>query len=194
MKLLNRFLKWKPVTGGSAERVITFGYFTALLVSVIAIYMTANHVAQWLLFNADSLWTENYLQDWLVKGVDMKTWMTPGAPNFFPEMLIYGLFSFATSSIYWGFVGSGFVKIFFYIFIFYALSSLLTDILRVYKLWFSLFCTSTMSLKVCSSFSGECISSSGNTPMIRSRNPEDNPSPLTPLINSLIRGAILFFK
>ena len=146
MKLLNRFLKWKPVTGGSAERVITFGYFTALLVSVIAIYMTANHVAQWLLFNADSLWTENYLQDWLVKGVDMKTWMTPGAPNFFPEMLIYGLFSFATSSIYWGFVGSGFVKIFFYIFIFYALSSLLTDILRVYKLWFSLFCTSTMLL------------------------------------------------
>jgi len=112
----------------------------------LAAYITANHVAQWFLFNGDSLWTEDYLQDWLVHGVDMKTWMTPGAPNFFPEMLIYGLFRYATGNVYLGFVGFGLVKIIFYGFIFYNLLSLITDISIRHKLWFSLLGISVLLL------------------------------------------------
>ena len=146
IKGLKRILKLDLVSGSAAERAITFGYSGILLISIIAIYMTANHVAQWFLYNSDSLWMEDYLHDWLIRGVDMRTWMTPGAPNFFPGMLIYGLFRYATGSVYWGFIGYGFVMIIFYVGMIYCLLSLISEISRVHKLWLSMLCTSVLLL------------------------------------------------
>lgn len=136
-KSLERFIKWEPAKGGGYERATTLTYLVTLMIAVSAIYMTANHVAQWFFFNADALWMEDYLQDWFVHDVNMKSWMTPGAPNFFPEMLIYGLIRFVTGSVYWGFVGFGLIKITLYATIFYSLLSWVTGLSRTHKLWFS---------------------------------------------------------
>lgn len=141
-QLIVRVVKWEVVKGGRAEQAITIGYVAVLLLSMLAVYLTANYVAHWFLFNADSLWIEDYLRDWLVRGIDMRTWLIPGAPNYFPEMLIYGLFRFITGSVYWGFIGFGITKITLCVIIFYGLVSLVSDISRIRRLRFSILCIS----------------------------------------------------
>jgi hypothetical protein len=146
MKIIRQILNWETKIGSLAERAITFGYLAVLFFSILAVYMTCNHIAEWFLFQGDYLWMEDYLQDWLIHGVDMKTWMTPGAPNYFPEMVLYGFFRYVTGSVYWGFIGFGLAKIFLYMIIFYNLISLITTISRNQRLWFSMLCNSVLLL------------------------------------------------
>src|SRR5262245_2400289 len=126
-KYVKQIVKWELVEGGRGELIVTIGYGVVFLLSVLAAYMAANHAAQWFLFNGDILWLEDFLRDWLFRGIDMKTWNTPGAPNFFPEMLIYALFRYGIGSVYWGLIGFGLIKTIFYMVIFYMLLSLITD-------------------------------------------------------------------
>lgn len=146
LKFLNRILRWEPAYASRAELAITIGYSVSLLISILAVYMAANHLAQRFLFNADILWLEEYLQDLLFRDVDMSSWNTPGAPNFFPEMLVYGLLRYATGSVYWGFIGFGLVKIAFYMSFFYILLSFLSSRSRTQKSWFSMGCTAGLLL------------------------------------------------
>ncbi len=146
-KFLKRFFNWEPSPGSNAELLLTFGYIAVFLAAVIAIYITANLVANWLLWNSDTLWQENFLRDILLRGVDIKSWLTPGAPNFFPDMLIYGLLRFSTGSVYWGgYIGFGIAKLACYAIAVYALLSLVTSLSRARKLWFTLACSSVILL------------------------------------------------
>jgi hypothetical protein len=142
---LKQIINWKRVRGNIGEHVITIGYTTIFLSAVLAAYVTVRASNRFLL-TADSLWIEDYLRDWLFHGVDMRTWQTPGAPNFFPEMFLYGFFRYITGSVYWSFIGFGFAKIAFYGVVFYKLLSLTRGISRIHKLWFSMLCISVLLL------------------------------------------------
>lgn len=146
LKSLERFIKWEPAKGESCESAITCAYFAVLIIAVLAVYMAANNVSQWFFFNADTLWMEDYLQDWFVQGLNMKSWMTPGAPNYFPEMLLYGLMRYATGDVFLGFVGFGLIKVIYYVVILYVLLSLITRISRVCRLRLALLYVTLMLL------------------------------------------------
>ena len=82
----------------------------------------------------------------MVRGVDMTTWQPAMAPNYFPEMLIYGLISYGTKSIYLGFMGFRLVKAILYAFLFFNLLSFITGLSRTYRLWVVLFLSCGMML------------------------------------------------
>ena len=147
-KLMDRFFKWELLNNTIAERSFTLAYAATLLIYMIAAFLATNHMAQKILFNADALWMEEYLRDWLNRGINMQTWYTPGAPNFFPEMLIYGLFRYATGSVYGALIGFGLVKLILYAALIYGLISWLNNIPRIYRLWFSMFCATMLLLSM----------------------------------------------
>ena len=121
-----------PISGSAAETVIALGIFFVFIVAALALCARSLGTD---LANADGLWMEDYLRDWLVRGVDMTTWQSPMASNYFPEMLIYGLIRYGTGSIYLGFMGFRIVKVILYAILFYQLLAFLTRLSRTYRLW-----------------------------------------------------------
>ncbi len=128
---------------GTTEIAITLGLFFIFIVSVLALCSRELGVD---LANADGSWMEDYLRDWLVRGVDMTTWQPALASNYFPEMLIYGLLRYGTGSIYLGFMGFRVVKAILYTFMFYKLLLFITGFLRIHRLWIALLLSCGMML------------------------------------------------
>ena len=126
---------YDPISGGATKKAITWGIF---LIFVFSALVLCSRSLGTDLVNADGLWMEDYLRDWLVRGVNMTTWQPAMAPNYFPEMLIYGLIRYGTGSIYLGFMGFRLVKVILYAVLFYKLLSFATDLSRIYRLWIAL--------------------------------------------------------
>lgn len=124
-----------PILGRKTQYAITLSIFLIFIISVLALCTRSLGTD---LVNADGLWMEDYLRDRLVRGVDMTTWQPAMAPNYFPEMLIYGLIRYITGSVYLGFMGFRIIKVILYAYLLYKLLSLLTDLSRVYRLWIAL--------------------------------------------------------
>jgi len=119
-------------SSAATEKAITIGVLVVLILSALVL-CTRNLGPD--LANADGLWMDDYLRDWLVRGVDMTTWQSPMAPNYFPEMFMYGLIRYAAGSIYLGFIGFRLAKFILFIALFYLLLASLVRLSRTYRFW-----------------------------------------------------------
>lgn len=125
------------------EKTITFVVYFIFIITILAL---CTKVLGTSLTNSDTLWMVDYLRDWLVRGVDMRTWQPAMAPNYFPEMLIFGLFIYGTKSVYLGFMVFRIAKALLYVFLFYKLLDLITQLPKIYKSWIAILLSTGMVL------------------------------------------------
>lgn len=137
MKWLNWLVKWEPVKGSLARKLITFGYILAPLAAGVLVYAMLNYVAESYYYDSDGLWVEDYLRDLVTPGMSMSSWMAPGSPNYFPEMLVYGLVRIGVSDLKLAFIIFGAIKILLIGASFYIMAGLTSSQSKLHRLWFA---------------------------------------------------------
>ncbi len=142
INIINLLVKWEPVKGSIGSKLITCGWVLAMLTAGFLVYAMLNSVGVSYFYDSDGLWVEDYLRDLVTPGVNMSTWMSPGAPNYFPEMLIYGLVRLLTGDLKLAMILFSAIKIILIGTSFYAIAGLATNQSKLHRIWFaSLACT-----------------------------------------------------
>ena len=96
--------------------------------------------------NADTMWVEDYLRDLLNQHEDIRTWVLPGALEFFPDMFLYGILRFTFDNMQLAYLVFGLLKFFLTGLCIYGISCFVTKLPRIQLVWFTLITVSLMML------------------------------------------------